>query len=159
MKKKKKFLIRCQIYDYRNNVLQQMLEAGEELDQILQNMMNSLTSEEVNQLQIENQEVGLALDEAVEILEDAQAAQIQNMPTNNMNQDLSDSDNDSDFEDLEGDYLTRHAIIHQLRNQLPMGIAAFPEGTNSAINPNDNNDQSQYEFDLSDGYYAMRNDS
>ena len=76
-----------------------------------------------------------------------------------MNQDLSDSDNDSDFEDLEGDYLTRHAIIHQLRNQLPMGIATFPEGTNSAINPNDNNDQSQYEFDLSDGYYAMRNDS
>ena len=56
-----------------------MLEAGEELDQILQKMMNSLTSEEVNQLQIENQEVGLALDEAVEILEDAQAAQIQNM--------------------------------------------------------------------------------
>ena len=136
-----------------------MLEAGEELDQILQNMMNSLTSEEVNQLQIENQEVGLALDEAVVILEDAPAAQIQNMPTNNINQDLSDSDNDSDFEDLEGDYLTRHAIINQLRNQLPMGIAAFPEGTNSAINPNDNNDQSQYEFDLSDGYYAMRKDS
>ena len=33
-------------------------------------MMNSLPSEEVHQLQIENHEVGLALDEAVEILED-----------------------------------------------------------------------------------------
>ena len=38
-----------------------------------------------------------------------------------------------------------------------MGIAAFPEGTNSAINPNDNNDQSPYGFDLSDGYYTIRN--
>ena len=125
------------------------MEAGEEFDQILQNMVNSLPSEEVNQLQIENHE-------AVEILEDIQAAQTQNMPTNNMNQDLSDSDNDSDFEDL-GDYLARHAIMHKIRNQLPMGIAASPEGTNRALNPNDNNDQSQYEFDLSDGYYAIRN--
>ena len=134
-----------------------MLKAGEELDQILQNMMNSLPSEEVNQLQIENHEVGLALDEAVEILEDSQPAQTQNMPTNNMNQNFSDSDNDSDFEDLEGDYLARHATIHKIRNQLPMGIVAFPEGTNSVINPNDNNDQSPYGFDLSDGYYAIRN--
>ena len=79
------------------------------------------------------------------------------MPTSNMNQNFSDSDNDIDFEDLEGDYLARHAIIHKIRNQLPMGVAAFPEGTNSAINPNDNNDQSPYGFDLSDGYYAIRN--
>ena len=48
-------------------------------------MINSLPSEEFNQIQIENHEVGLALDEAVEILEDTQAAQTQNMPTNNMN--------------------------------------------------------------------------
>ena len=74
-----------------------------------------------------------------------------------MNQDLSDSDNDSDFEDLEGDYLATHAIIHRIRNQLPMGIAASPGGTNRAINPNDNNDQSQNELDLSDAYYATRN--
>ena len=112
-------------------------------------MMNSLTSEEVKELQIENHKVSSALDEA--------AAQTQNMPTTNMNQDLSDSDNDSDFEDLEGDYLARHAIMHKIKNQLPMGIAASPEGTNRAINPNDNNYQSQYEFDLSDGYYAIRN--
>ena len=38
-----------------------------------------------------------------------------------------------------------------------MGIAAAPEGTNRALNPNNSNDQSQYEFDLSDGYYATRN--
>ena len=56
------------------------MEAGEEVDQILQNMLNSLPSEEVNQLQIENHEVGLALDEAVEILEDTQAAQTQKCP-------------------------------------------------------------------------------
>ena len=79
------------------------------------------------------------------------------MPATNLNQDFSDSDNDSDFEDLEGDYLARHAIMHKIRNQLPMRIAAFPEGTNRAINLNDNNDQSQYKFDLSDGYYAIRN--
>ena len=36
-----------------------------------------------------------------------------------------------------------------------MGIVTFPEGTNRAIN--DNNDQSQYELDLSDGYYTIRN--
>ena len=81
------------------------MEAGEEFDQILQNMANSLPSEEVTQLQIEKHEISLAIDEAVEILENAQATQTQNMPTNNMNQDLSDSDDHSDFEDLEGDYL------------------------------------------------------
>ena len=120
-------------------------------------MMNSLPSEEVNQLQIKNHEVSSALDEAVEILEDTQASHTHNMPASNMNQDFSDSDNDSDFEDLEGDYLARHAIIHKIRNQLPMGTAAFHEGTNRAVNPNDNNDQSQYEFHLSDGYYGIRN--
>ena len=90
------------------------MEAGAEFDQILQNMMNSLPLEEANYLQMENHEAGSALDEAVEIPENAQAAQAQNMPTDNMNQDFSDSDNDSDFEDLEGDYLARHAIMHQI---------------------------------------------
>ena len=131
------------------------MEAGAEFDQILQNMMNSLPLEEANHLQMENHEVGSALDEAVEIQENTQAAQAQNMLTNNMNQDFSDSDNDSDFEDLEGDYLARHAIIHQIRNQIPIGIGTFPEGANRALS--DNNDQSQYEIDLSDGYYTIRN--
>ena len=42
-----------------------------------------------------------ALDEAGAILEDVQATQNLNISTNNVNQDLSDSDNDSDFEGLE----------------------------------------------------------
>ena len=78
-------------------------------------MMNSLPLEEANHLQMENHEVGSALDEAIEILENIQAAQAQNMLTDNRNQEFSDSDNDSDFEDLEGDYLARHAIIHQIQ--------------------------------------------
>ena len=102
------------------------MEAGAEFDQILQNMMNSLPVEETNHLQMENHEVGSALDEAVETLENTQAAPAQNMLTDNMNQDFSDSDNDSDFEDLEGDYLARHAIIHKIRNQLPIGDCNIP---------------------------------
>ena len=76
---------RCQPSDYRYNDLQQIWTV-EAFNQSLQGMLDNLTPELIDQLQIVNQDVTSSLDEAVQILRDTHATE---------NRDHNDSDNES----------------------------------------------------------------
>ena len=61
-----------------------------------------------------------ALDEATEILDNAQEQLNQNFDRAQIDQNHDDYDSDSSFEDLEGDFLARSSITRGIRNQIPL---------------------------------------
>ena len=81
---------------------------------MLQNDIDNFSMEEHNQLDES------ALDEAVEILNNAQEQSNQNFDQAQINQDHDDYDSDSSFEDLEGDFLARSSKTRGIRNQIPL---------------------------------------
>ena len=60
------------------------------------------------------------LDEAIEILDNAQEQSNQNFDQAQIDQNHDDYDSDSSFEDLEGDFLARSSITRGIRNQIPV---------------------------------------
>ena len=62
----------------------------------------------------------LALDEAIEILDNAQEQSNQNFDQAQIDQNHDDYDSDSSFEDPEGDFLARSSITRGIRNQIPL---------------------------------------
>ena len=60
------------------------------------------------------------LDEAIEILDNAQEQSNQNFDQAQIDQNHDEYDNDSSFEDLEGDFLARSLITRGIRNQIPV---------------------------------------
>ena len=68
---------------------------------MLQNDIDNFSMEEHNQLDAS------ALDEAVEILNNAHEQSNQNFDQAQINQDHDDYDSDSSFEDLEGDFFSQ----------------------------------------------------
>ena len=60
------------------------------------------------------------LDEAIEILDNAQEQSNQNFDQAQIDQNHAEYDSDSSFEDLEGDFLARSSIPRGIRNQIPV---------------------------------------
>ena len=60
------------------------------------------------------------LDEAIEILENAQEQSNQNFDQAQVDPNHDDYDSDCSFEDLEGDFLARSSITRGIRNQIPL---------------------------------------
>ena len=80
------------------------------------------------------------LDEAIELLDNAQEQSNQIFDQARIDQNHDEYDSDSSFEDLEGDFLARSSITRGIRNQipvipsrnqtfqqLPFGLAHLPE--------------------------------
>ena len=112
-KKKKKFskLIKPSLFNYRNSVNDLLQQQNAEFLEMLQNDINNFPNEQPIQLD----EPGL--DEAIEILDNAQEHLNQNFEQALIDQNHDDYDSDSSFEDLEGDFL---AIARGIRNQIPL---------------------------------------
>ena len=60
------------------------------------------------------------LDEAIEILDNAQEQSNQNFDQAQIDQNHDEYDSDSSFEDLEGDLLARSSVTREIRNQIPV---------------------------------------
>ena len=68
------------------------------------------------------------LDEAIEILDNAQEHLNQNFEQALIDQNHDDYDSESSFEDLEGDFLAiTRGIRNQTFEQLPFGLLMLPE--------------------------------
>ena len=80
--------VRTPLFTYRNMNDNNQPSQDEEIQQRVQNMFNNLNREQINEMQQENHELEIELNRAINILENFQ----------------DDSDN-SDFEDLESDFL------------------------------------------------------
>ena len=81
---------------------------------MLQNDINNFSIEQPIQLDES------ALDEAIEILDNAQEQSNQSFDQAQIDQSHDDYDSDSSFEDLEGDFLARRSITRGIRNQIPL---------------------------------------
>ena len=99
------------LFYYRNNVNDLLQQQNAEFLEILQNDIDNFFMEQPIKLDES------ALDEAIEILNNAQEHSNQNFGQALIDQDCDDYDSDSSFEDLEGDFL---AITRGIRNQIPL---------------------------------------